>query len=937
MKTLFHLLTKSWVLTLVMSSAIQISACAEETVFEVNFAGGFGFDVGLRALKAKGDGSPLPETRKPAFEEDLVAHSGVLGIKIGPGFPAVRYHVKDNLPEGQGAIFLQISGSEWLNDSGAWPLFQVGEEGAEAQWILEKKDGGLALTARDSSGRQLVLTVPVVSPNDNGDVDVQILYSTEAFWLLVNGREVGRIKWSGAPAWKGVMQVGDGKGAAGEAGAAVAVALKISPTAAEIPQDAEDEKELPAGKQYAGEPTKWWALQMPRLGLESLSPDYVPKPWTPVSWDAPVAGVWNRTYTLGEGGLVSQMTSAGRDLLQAPLSLQVLLGGKIQNLSFGAAEVVEQHSGKLKLRRVAQAPGCRVTATISMEYDGMVWVDLDVVADGDVERLTVEIPFRKEFSEYIHYIGAPYKYESQNLAWNSNSATLPRPGEILDLGFKTYVWIGNTEAGLQWFAESDESWWPLDRGNAIQIAREKDGSAVLRLNVIESPLSSDGSHFPLRFGLMATPVKPMPEGWRGWTITAQYGAPDSPQRGNNVIYWPDEWRAMALDPDPHRAIADKVPKVIEKVRQDHAAGRKILPYWTRIHLPISDGDVVNPDGAKMAGLWGADPDHVRGGKLNLRRVSIASGWSDYLVWCFDQWGEKFGHIDGLYLDETQPIPNRRSESNGGYITAAGERRATFEFLGSRDFIKRINYVGEKRHGGEMRTILHNSATYALPYMSHYSVFLPGEHMNSGYFQLSAPEVLPSEDERAKGYYYCHVLPMDRLIAEGYWQQWGVPIAWLPQLKNQKDIMNSPVAARDLLSRLQQVDALIWPLFMNRDEVTIMQKFRRDFGVGKSDVAFVPYWRNESITADQKDVVTGYYQRPGARLIIVSNLNTHPVTAKITFRDLVPDVVRLADTKKLFPAKDGEFEVTIPRNDYVALVTVDPASRQVSSTPEKTQP
>lgn len=433
---------------------------------------------------------------------------------------------------------------------------------------------------------------------------------------------------------------------------------------------------------------------------------------------------------------------------------------------------------------------------------------------------------------------------------------------------------------------------------------------------------------------MASPVRPMPEGWRDWTFAAQYGNPDAPNRANKLIYWPDEWRAMMLDPDPDRAPEDKAKLTAEKVRKDHAAGRLILPYWTRIHVPLVAKDKVNPDGSRMAELWGTLPDHARGGQFDLRRVSMDTEWTDYLLWCADRWGKRFGHIDGVYIDETQPIPNTRAESGGGYTALDGTRRPTFEYQGSRDYFKRLDYLLKEKNGQSPFVIVHNSSTYALPYMSASTAFLPGEHLNSDYFKLGNPDILPPEEERAAGYYYCHVLPMDRLIAEGYWQQWGVPIIWLPELKNQKDIVDSPIAARDLLSRLQQVDALIWNWMGNKEEVDKMQRFRKEFGIGASDVTFTPYWRNKAVTADQENIAVGVYQKPGARLLIVSNFDVKNAKATVDFRNDIPELVRNAETREIIPLKNGKLELTIPRNDYVALVTVEPDKDSLRSNTHK---
>ncbi len=900
-------------------------------VFEVEFAGGFGSDRTVQAKHATGSPAPLLSPEEPVFEEDLVAHGGVFGLRIGPGVPVVRYSVKGNLPDGKGEISLGFNDAQWAKAEGnAWALLQAGPDGAEPQLVIERNaSGGFAVHGRDRPGKDFSFVSEPLPGNQSGKFELRLIYEPKRVRLFSDDTFLGETSWSGAPNWQGVLQLGPGSDSKGKP--AVLATLRIYSEIRKIVGD--KEQTLPPEKYYAGNPSPWWAEEQPRLGLEALSPDYVPSPFTPVVWSKDQASVWGRNYSLAGQDLFSQVVSAGHPLLSGPVRLRAEVQGRSVVIAFGPPELRDERSGKIVIHRTAEMPEFTVTATYTVEYDGMVWIELATrpKSKSRIEALALEVPFKPDMAEVMQYIGAPHKYESQNLARNSRSGALPKPGKSLALGFKTYIWIGNTEAGLQWFAESDENWWPLDRADCIRIDREQNGGAVLRLNMLSQPLPQRNSgDFTLRFGFMATPVKSMPEGWRGWTFTSQYGSPGAENRGNHLIYWPDEWRAMALDPEPHRASKEKIRLTQAKVAADHEVGRKIMPYWTRIHVPVSDGNAVNPDGMRMVELWGTEPDHIRSGKLDIRRISMDTAWADYLIWCFDQWGKVFGHIDGIYLDETQPIPNRREKSNGGYIAPDGKRRPTFEFRASRDYIKRINYLAQQRNGQPARSMIHNSSTYAMPYMSEYSIFLPGEHINSGYFKGGNSDILPPEGERARGYYYHYVLPMDQLKAEGYWQQWGIPIAWLPQLKNQKDIMDSPVAARDLLSRLQQVDALIWPLFMNQDEVRKMLKFRREFGIDRPEVSFIPYWRNREISADRENVLVGYYEQPGSRLIIISNLNTEPVTVTLDFRENAPELVRQAETKKTVPSKNGKFELTIPRNDYIALITDDSSQNKVES-------
>jgi hypothetical protein len=375
---------------------------------------------------------------------------------------------------------------------------------------------------------------------------------------------------------------------------------------------------------------------------------------------------------------------------------------------------------------------------------------------------------------------------------------------------------------------------------------------------------------------------------------------------------------MMLDPEPHRA--KNVKKIRAKVSKDRNAGRKIIPYWSRLHYVSKDKKFSNPDAPKVRETWGTDPNRPGGGSHQVYRASCNSAWQDYLVWCTENWARIMGHIDGVYIDETQPIPNSKAVSGGGYTDVNGKRRPTFEIFGSRDLIKRITWNIWKRNKGQAPySVAHCSATHTMPNLSMYSAMLIGEQYYSGYFKGRNPELLPPEgNAKERLYYYSYALPMDRLRAECYWKQWGAVMVWLPCLKNQKDIMKSPIPTRDMLSRVMQADMLIWPLFCDSKEVWKTWKFRQEFGITDTSVTFTPYWENKAMTSNRKDVVTGFYKNGVKYLALVSNLNRKAEKITLDFKGIKLKSVKNAETLKDIPFPGGKVTLEIKRNDYIAL-------------------
>ena len=694
----------------------------------------------------------------------------------------------------------------------------------------------------------------------------------------------------------------------------------------------------------------WFQLGRPRLGLAALDKETVPVPWQPVNYSAAeqTATVWNRTYSFAGHALLSAVNCAGVNLLTSPVVLNIKVNGVSGSLTFAEPIVIADKTGKGRL--VLQRTGCfsyvRAELTYTIEYDGLIWCELKLtIPQGSqrIEQLQLIISLKKDTAALTHYAGAPATYTSQNLPENSYSKELPvMSGNHYKSGLKTMVWVGNTTHGLLWCIESDQFWWPKDRKDCLRMDRRQDGSLEFTVDMVASLLPKAApDSIEYSFGLMATPVKPRPQGWRGWTVSTQWDSCKDDHRGFNLFYWPDEYRFMSLDPDPIRyRNQDRTRKKIER---DVSEGRYIIPYWTRLNIcpksleqdPANTAQKItkiNPDADLMLKEWGIIPNNPRSSKDAYYRLSANTAWADYLVWCVEGFATKMGHLDGVYLDEVQPVPNTRAESFGGYDSMDGIRRPTFEFFGTRNFIKRIAYNTYQRNKKRPRIIAHCSATNTLNSLSGCDMLLIGEQFNINYLRSDHNLTPPKSESEEWQYYYSYALPMDRMKAECFGRQWGEVVVWLPQLKGQPgSIMEDPVTTRDMLSRVMQGDMLVWPLWCNADEVHKTWRFRREFNIGSSEIEFIPYWENTAITVKpvkhynslQKspEIVVGYYLDTikNTYLVLVSNLSRYPVEIEMNFGVLTVKSVKDAETgAKLFPNDSGNLRLNLKRNDYKAL-------------------
>jgi hypothetical protein len=135
-----------------------------------------------------------------------------------------------------------------------------------------------------------------------------------------------------------------------------------------------------------------------------------------------------------------------------------------------------------------------------------------------VSSLAFDIPVRESQATLLHEVTDAIRRTYAGLTpggkgtvWDSKRL-LNTDGTLGNI--KPLYWLGNEDRGLCWTVESDQGWFLDEEKPAIEVVRQR-GEVVLRLNFINRPVVLNKPR-TISFGLQATPVKPMPKGWRGW-------------------------------------------------------------------------------------------------------------------------------------------------------------------------------------------------------------------------------------------------------------------------------------------------------------------------------------------------------------------------------------------------------------------------------------
>lgn len=296
------------------------------------------------------------------------------------------------------------------------------------------------------------------------------------------------------------------------------------------------------------EPVTWegpferrqFAWEGQRLGRD----DVVIPPFEPLSVTEATVGCVLRKHTHGAAGLWRQVTSAGHDLLAAPVRLEA--GGKPLT---GDAPTFTTVS---PTRVVGTATWKGGTTEFAYDYDGLMEITLRI-QPGEISPLQLVIPIKAAEAWLMHPVTVELRQHfagripaGQGKVWDSS-----RVPNLVGGRFLPALFVGGPERGVCFAADNDRDWITDPDVPAMEIDRVGD-TVNLRLNLVAKPTTTTRER-TIRFALQATPAKPMPEtpvNWRRWWATATPGGTDDVRInfwGGNQ-YWGGRYFAVSIFP-----------------------------------------------------------------------------------------------------------------------------------------------------------------------------------------------------------------------------------------------------------------------------------------------------------------------------------------------------------------------------------------------------
>ncbi len=459
------------------------------------------------------------------------------------------------------------------------------------------------------------------------------------------------------------------------------------------------------------------------LGKGLGEEDEVPAPWTAPQAEDGSFTCWGRRHVLGGGGLVSEITSQGRTVLDGPVA--IVMNG--ERLAFDAKCVRRRNAGA-DYRLTARTGG--VTADLSAEFDGFLWFDIHWGGDGrqEIRSLDVVLPLKRATlagmevgpSGFFRVFGAT------NAVWRIDPAKWP------------CFWAGDGITGVMAGIDSVRGTHLKDTAGAfdIQVGPE---SASLVMHLVDTPFTP-AERKTFGFYLEATPSHPKNS---AYALVPR----------EKICFWTGQV-ARFFDASMPGMMKEKVCASFRK-RQEKGewvhyyysvkGTSPYQPWWGRFGQDWSrfNNPAIWYNEAKVKPLKDEAGSRERG---NWVRTCVNDrNFADHKIWTMDfLLNDPKYKAENLYFDLAQPSPCNNERHGCAWKDDFGKVRTTWDVRAMRDMNLRAYRLLKRKnpHG----VIIGHSGTFRGPSDVFFDRMVRGEHYcgavtrNDGtYYDVLKPE------------------------------------------------------------------------------------------------------------------------------------------------------------------------------------------------------
>ncbi|NLF16891.1 MAG: hypothetical protein GX595_06485, partial [Lentisphaerae bacterium] len=450
-------------------------------------------------------------------------------------------------------------------------------------------------------------------------------------------------------------------------------------------------------------------------------PDVVPPPFTPLECGSEGArldlAAWGRQTRFDGSLLPVAMQSQGHDLLSAPAAL--LIDGVA--VAGGAPVVQRRTPVRVEFSNAVAGDGWAVRQESWAEYDGVVFTRLRIQASRDLGAVSLRLALPAAAARFAHVTASGFGGGSRRNLWLDRDHELP---------FYPSVWIGNHERGLAWFAESSAS-WRTRLPRPLRLRRDGDSTA---LEVTFADSLAAGTELDLEFGLLATPVRPLPPQYPLNLFASDHGVHlNRPAPRLPTIAWGlSSWEGTGFFDLPlDQAEPTSWKWLLEHHRRGEENRAGFTPYTAAMFIPEE-----YPEAASRIAEWGIVPaNHLTYERDGVTRdwywTCAASDAGKFFAWKFDRLLDRVP-LRGIYLDFGAAF------RCGNALHGCHDR---YPILAQRRLYQRLAGAFARHGVSDYAIVVHNSECVQWPTFTHVTHFFNGE----GLRQMSSPTFHDGKD------------------------------------------------------------------------------------------------------------------------------------------------------------------------------------------------
>jgi len=596
--------------------------------------------------------------------------------------------------------------------------------------------------------------------------------------------------------------------------------------------------------------------------------------------DNVILEVWGREIEF-KGVFPERIKNQGKEMLAGNIGLFAELEGKlIPAIISKPIRITKKSDERVEFTGEYKIGNINFKIDGYMEFDGMIYykmlVNVPEKEKISFDRIYLSIPVNENYAKYYFSTAGGWSPSYGEIGKENKSVW--KSDEIAD--FVPYICLTDDEIAIHWFADNDHN-WILGKDFPTAEILKKDKIVEMKINFVRK--KGEIKDFSADFGLIASPVKPLPSSWRNACLDFRPFANSK----INFFYGPGHGGCPI---DPHDS--EKLAKAMG-VYQEGKNPDEILANLPENYIDWSNPDVLknaekilgkNKNGVEFIKNWDKakkDPNPYKVKRCYFFNASmyfegykskgfstffpaewtlIPSSWfhltpvesyRDFFAFYMELW---FRHwfVEGFYFDEVYHGPDYNVFNGNGKIMEDGSIRPSIPLMHQREFMKRMRQLFID-HNREPFIWVH-STNYMSPYsISPADVAMFGEDKTP----------IPGSD-------IIETIPSLLLRTLGRAQKFGFIPVWMVQVG--RSGLSWGFFGRQTVGWFWMHDVV--PEYHTAVRGRPLIVLRQGWGIDRDDVNFIPFWDNEEYVkvSDDKFIVSIWTQPKGKVLIQVMNLH-----------------------------------------------------------------